>query len=528
MRVSIQYGFGLGLVLLAAACMNGAAEQSPGAASDPLIAETQTGHVMGAAQDGTIAFKGIPFARPPVGALRWRAPQPAASWDGVRTASDYGADCMQNPFEADAAPLRTEPAEDCLYLNVWKPEDAGPGSDLPVLVWIYGGGWVNGGTSPAVYDGTATAEKDVVFVSFNYRLGRFGFFAHPALTAADEDDGRLGNYGYMDQVAALEWVRDNIEAFGGDPDAVTIMGESAGGGSVANLMTIEPARGLFQRAVAMSAPVRMDAVTKPLSAEGEPDAEDDGLGFAGWAGVEGTETGALAALRALPAETVVAGTGLMTEPVAPASGPMVDGVLVAGADSVLKLGGQASVPVMAGAVSDDIGFGPPLDPEALFAEYPDPEAARAAYGDLVERPDALLKAAYEDRLMQEPARFLVEAQCAAGEAGYSYRYGYVPVPKRGEWTGMPHANEIPFFLNTAEAKYGDRLTEEDRQAAETVSAYLINFVKSDDPNGESLPAWPACSAGGEGIMMFSNSGAAFVEDPLKARLDVTKALADAN
>lgn len=527
MRFSIRSGFGLGLVFLAAACATSGGPTID-ASPDPLIAETETGRVMGVSQEETIAFKGIPFAKPPVGALRWRAPQPAESWEGVRTAADYGADCMQIPFAEDAAPLRTEPAEDCLYLNVWKPEDAAPGDDLPVLVWIYGGGWVNGGTSPAVYDGTATAEEGVIVVSFNYRLGRFGFFAHPALSAADEDDGLLGNYGYMDQVAALEWVRDNIEAFGGDPANVTIMGESAGGGSVANLMTIEAARGLFQRAVAMSAPVRMDAVTKPLSAEEEPDAEKDGLGFAQWAGIEGPDAAALDALRAFPAETVVAGTGMMTRPVAPTSGPMIDGVVLAGAGQVLRRGGQARVPVMAGAVSDDIGFGPPLDPEALFAEYPDPEAARVAYGDLVERPDALLKAVYEDRLMQEPARFLVEAQCAVGEPGYYYRYGYVPMPMRDEWAGMPHANEIPFFLNTAETKYGDELTEEDTQAADTVNAYLVNFVKSGDPNGESLPAWPACSAGGEGIMMFSNSGAAFVEDPLKARLDVTKALANAN
>ena len=189
---------------------------------------TQSGDVSGSVEDGVVSYKGIPYAKPPVGDLRWRAPQAIGNWGDVLQANTYGNDCMQIPFAADEAPLRTTPAEDCLYLNVWKPEAARPGNNLPVIVWIYGGGWVNGGVSPAVYDGAPTARKGTIFVSFNYRLGRFGFFAHPALTTANEDDGLLGNYGYMDQLAALKWVQDNIGAFGGDPDKVTIMGESAG------------------------------------------------------------------------------------------------------------------------------------------------------------------------------------------------------------------------------------------------------------------------------------------------------------
>ena len=234
-----------------------------------------------------VSYKGIPYAKPPVGDLRWRAPQAIGNWGDVLQANTYGNDCMQIPFAADEAPLRTTPAEDCLYLNVWKPEAARPGNNLPVIVWIYGGGWVNGGVSPAVYDGAPTARKGTIFVSFNYRLGRFGFFAHPALTTANEDDGLLGNYGYMDQLAALKWVQDNIGAFGGDPDKVTIMGESAGGGSVVNLLTSGQADGLFQQAVAMSAPARMDARLKPLHSDDGPDAEDDGIGFSEWAGVTG-------------------------------------------------------------------------------------------------------------------------------------------------------------------------------------------------------------------------------------------------
>ena len=174
-----------------------------------------------------LSFKGIPFAAPPVGDLRWKPPQPVTPWTGVRPATAYGSDCMQLPFPGDAAPLGTPPAEDCLVVNVWRPADAS--TKLPVMVWIYGGGFVNGGSSPAVYDGSQFAKRGVVLVSFNYRVGRFGFFAHPALTK-ESPNGPLGNYAFLDQIAALKWVQKNIAAFGGDAGNVTIFGESAGGG----------------------------------------------------------------------------------------------------------------------------------------------------------------------------------------------------------------------------------------------------------------------------------------------------------
>ena len=211
---------------------------------------TDNGAVRGQVADGVESWKGIPFAAPPVGPLRWRAPQPAAKWTGVRDATQYSSDCMQKPFPSDAAPLGTTPAEDCLYANVWRP--AGVKGKLPVLVWIYGGGFVNGGASPPTYAGANMAKKGVVFVSFNYRVGRFGTFALPQLTAANADGGRLGNYGIMDQVAALQWVKRNIAAFGGDPANVTISGESAGGISVHALVTSPEAKGLFNKAVVMS------------------------------------------------------------------------------------------------------------------------------------------------------------------------------------------------------------------------------------------------------------------------------------
>ena len=206
-----------------------------------------SGRVKGATAEGVTSFKGIPYAAAPVGPLRWRAPQPVTPWHGVRAATSYGADCAQSPFPGDAAPLGVTPAEDCLYANVWVPA-AAPRHRMAVMVWIYGGGFVNGGSSPAVYDGSSFARRGVVLVSFNYRVGRFGFFAHPALSKEHPEEPH-GNYGYLDQIAALRWVKRNAAAFGGDPDNVTVFGESAGGGSVHMLLSSPLAKGLFQKAI---------------------------------------------------------------------------------------------------------------------------------------------------------------------------------------------------------------------------------------------------------------------------------------
>jgi para-nitrobenzyl esterase len=202
----------------------------------------------------------------------------------VKEAKAYANDCMQLPFPSDAAPLGTPPAEDCLYLNVWAPEKpAAP--KLPVMVWIHGGGFVNGGSSPAVYDGSQFARRGIVFVSFNYRLGRFGFFAHPGLTK-ESPDAPLGNYGYLDQIAALQWVQKNIAAFGGDPKNVTLFGESAGGGSVNTLMVSPLAKGLFQKAICESGGGRANG---PLAAPVLKAAEATGVAFAKLVGVEGDD-----------------------------------------------------------------------------------------------------------------------------------------------------------------------------------------------------------------------------------------------
>src|SRR5437868_7459236 len=325
-------------------------------------ADTQTqvrveaGLVEGAVNDGVLSFKGIPFAAPPVGALRWQPPKPVAAWTGIRKTVDYGPDCMQDPFPGDAAPLGVTPAEDCLYVNVWRPQHAAS-KKLPVMFWIYGGGFVNGGSSPAVYDGSEFAKSGVMLVSFNYRLGRFGTFAHPALSA-EQPTGPQVNYGLMDQIAALNWVRKNIAAFGGDPSNVTIFGESAGGMSVFTLMTTPLAKGLFHKAIVQSGGGRAP-VLRPRAIRGTPDsAEAVGVAFAKKFGIEGEGADALAKLRALPAADLAKNlnlTFMMRGEPTYIGGPVQDGEIIVGSASELFAAGKgARVPLMIGATSMDI------------------------------------------------------------------------------------------------------------------------------------------------------------------------------
>jgi para-nitrobenzyl esterase len=444
---------------------------SPVVAQQRPVVVTDAGDVRGTAEAGIDAFKGIPFAAPPVGPLRWRAPQPPARWNRIRDASAYGHDCMQKPFDSDAAPLGTEPAEDCLVANVWRPVGA---TGRPVLVWIYGGGFVNGGSSPPTYSGAAMAAKGVVFVSFNYRLGRFGSFAHPALTRANADGGLLANYGYLDQIAALRWVKRNIAAFGGDPGKVTIVGESAGGFSVHALLTSPMTSGLFRGAVIQSGGLADEKATDLAAAEMV------GSAFAKAKGVTGTDAAALAALRALPAASVVDGLNLASRGgrTGPETyvGPVADGRIAVDPLAAYRAGRFARVPVMLGATSDDIG-----GPDGYMATG----AARMA--DLFAR---------------------------AGEPTWRYRFSYVADSARTPQTrGAAHATDIPFFFDTADVKYGAATTPTDRRAAALASDYLATFVARGDPNAPGRPAWPRYRAGGTTLDLDAAGGAT----PLPAR-----------
>ncbi len=493
--------------------------------------KTSTGRVRGATDNGVVSYKGIPFAAAPVGDLRWRPPQPAKPSKGVLDATRFGGDCMQKPFPGDAAPLGTPPAEDCLFVNVWAPQP--PASKkLPVMVWIYGGGFVNGGSSPAVYDGSHFARHGLVFVSFNYRLGRFGFFAHPALTKEDPS-GPLGNYGYMDQIAALKWVRANIAAFGGDASDVTIFGESAGGGSVLTLMTSPMAKGLFKRAVVESGGGRTLLLgPRYLSRSvpgGPPSAEAAGLAFAKANRIEGDGPEAIKALRNLPADKVVSGLNMATMMTPTYAGPMIDGKVVLESPGEAYADGHgAIIPFMIGANSADIGFPRGRTIDELFAPFgAEKDTARALYDP--QGNGKVMQVGFKlggDQMMVEPARYMVRVLAADGVPAYEYRFSYVAESMRKQWPGAPHATEIPFVFDTVAARYGDKLTDTDEAIAVAANAYWANFALTGDPNGHGLPDWPSYSKKSDELMDFTLTGPVGEPDPWRSRLDLVEHFAD--
>ncbi|MGR6330011.1 carboxylesterase/lipase family protein [Sphingomonas sp. XXL09] len=451
----------------------------PAQQASPIV-RTDRGQVRGSVEDGVASWKGIPFAKPPVGPLRWRAPQPADAWSGVRQATAYSHDCMQVPFPSDAAPLGTTPAEDCLYANVWKPANAS--GKLPIIVWIYGGGFVNGGASPPTYSGANLAKQGVMFVSFNYRLGRFGTFALPELSKANADNGMLGNYGVMDQIAALKWVQRNAAAFGGDPSNVTIIGESAGGMSVHMLNTSPLARGLFSKAFVMSGG-NGQSDKKTLS-----DVEKIGSDFARSKNIDPNSPGALAKLRALSAEDVTDGLSMMQMfrpkpgPVTN-TGPFVDGKIVVDLGQAYTSGNFAKVPMIIGATSADMGG--------------------------------------KSGFMIAGARDASAAVADKGVPVWEYRFSYV-ADSVGQ-PGAQHATDIPFFFDTAAIKYGDKTTAKDIAVGKTISRYVTNFAKASNPNGADLPDWPRYTRVNDVLMDFTADGKAVAErDPWGADIETGK------
>jgi para-nitrobenzyl esterase len=486
-----------------------------------------TGTIEGATADGVTSFKGVPFAAPPLGQLRWRAPQPVKPWSGVRKATAYSGDCMQLPFPSDAAPLGTEPSEDCLYANVWLPADK-PAGKLPIIIWIYGGGSVNGGASPAVYSGANFAKHGLMFVSFNYRLGRFGYFAHPALTAENADNGLLGNYGYMDQIAALKWVQRNAAAFGGDPQNVTVFGESHGGRSVQMLLGTSMANGLFQRAAIESGFGRQ---IQPQISGSEPNtllsAEDTGLAFAKSIGVEGTGKEALAKLRAMPALTIRSDLNFTSSRLL-YSGPMIDGKLVPQDTPGIYLGGGGQhVPLLLGTNSEDTGTVAGKTLDDLFATFgPYADQANKVYAGDGASEKVIRQRVGSDHVENEPIRMTARAFAARGLPVYEFRFSYVAESLRKEWTGAHHASEIPFVFNTVSSRYGKDLTDQDDKISKMMLQYWVNYAKTGDPNGEGLPVWPRYSTKDDVLMNFTDKGIPVaMPDPFKDRLDVTAAAA---
>lgn len=479
-----------------AACLAVLAFANAMAAQTPKPVRTQAGMVQGKMEGDVAVYKGIPFAAPPQGDLRWRAPQPPAAWKGVRDADKFAPACMQTPIVMPALGLDAlAVSEDCLYLNVWTPAKS-PKDHLAVMVWIYGGGFTIGGTSLRQYDGEYLAKKGVVLVSIAYRLGPFGFLATPDLSA--EDHGHSGNYGMLDQIAGLEWVKHNIAAFGGNPNRVTIFGESAGGIAVSMLAASPLAKGLFQGAISESGGSFAPARFSNEGGENVPPlavAEHDGSAFLAKIGAK-----SIADARKMSAESI-------TKASPPGAGagfwPNLDGYFLPGDEyNLYEEGRYNDTPVLIGTNSDEgalfvasttasvyeksvhTGYGEYAD--KLLAAYPtgsDVEALRSAR-DLARDSTFGWGTWTWARLQSKRGKSKVYVYY------FSHRPPYPNTPQFKSW-GAAHGAEISYVFGNFTPSMPP--SAEDRVVSDTVSSYWVNFAKTGNPNAQGMPAWPAFS-----------------------------------
>ncbi|WP_158514503.1 carboxylesterase/lipase family protein [Sphingopyxis macrogoltabida] len=479
--------------VLAAAALLAPAPAALAADVAPAVKLAQ-GRLAGTSEAGIERFFDIPFAAAPVGPLRWRAPQAAPRWTGVRGASNLGPACPQTVRPAlVAGGVADRQSEDCLQLNIWRPKGA---RKLPVMVWIHGGAHVIGsGTFPA-FDGTAFARQGVILVTINYRLGSLGYFAHPSLSKGAPRGEAIANYGLMDQLAALRWVRKNIAAFGGDPHQVTLFGESAGAIGVTTILALPEAKGLFARAIVQSGVGLLDP--RPL-------AEQEALGAALALRAGARIDASPAELRALPAAALVAAGDVRTA--GAMTGPILDGKLIREAPwRTLSRAEPVDVPLLVGANSNEASVILAMGvPPAAALDYlgPDPAAGRAAYGAGL-ADDELARQILGDAWFVAPARWLA-ARTARGAPSYLYHFGYVAAARRDRAKGAAHGSEIPYLFGTLDyfAALAGPVDEEDRRFGEGVSACWIAFAKTGVPRCALVPDWPRYSEADDRLAHFA-------------------------
>ncbi len=478
------------LALLAGSTSLASAQSAP-------VVHTPLGDLVGTASGGVQAFKGIPYAQPPVGPLRWRPPQPAAAWTGTRDATRFGHDCMQKPQADSRAP---GVSEDCLTLNVWAPAGA---ERLPVMVWVYGGGFVEGSASLPLYDGERLARHGVVVVSLNYRTGVFGFLAHRGL-AAESPEHSAGNYGIMDVLEALRWVKQNAASFGGDPGRVTVFGESAGA-SMLDLLLVSPmSQGLVQQAI-LESPGAM----RPLSTLAEAEAIAD---------VAGPD---IAALRAMPADQVLALNDKIVPPVRRlttprALGPILDGWVVPRTDTAAFASGQMRhVPLIVGGNSDEgraFVKNWPIHTVAEARAYAEQNFGASANAMLslygLDRDGAItpgLAYAFGDTQFNYGVRGLARGMAAVEPNVWRYVFTHAP---SGETAPPTHSEELDYvFGNLGAPRWVPRgpMNDADRRLSDAMMAAWTQFARTGNPNGGSLPAWPAFDSKTDAYLEFGDT-----------------------
>jgi para-nitrobenzyl esterase len=470
---------------------------------------------------GVRSFKGIPFAEPPVGDLRWKPPQPVKNWQGVRKADKFGPRCMQRAIFGDMNFRSNGMSEDCLYLNVWTPTKTG-NEKLPVLVYFFGGGFMAGDGSEPRYDGESMARKGIVAITVNYRLGVFGFFAHPELTK-ESPHRASGNYALLDQHAALKWVQQNIAAFGGDQKRVTIAGESAGSIAVSAQMASPLSKSLIAGAIGESGSIMGALSAIPLA-----EAEQNGVKFAASLGTG--DAPSLAALRAMPAEQLLEATA---KPGLPRFAPCVDGYFFPKSPfEIYAAGQQAHVPLLAGSNSEEMGYFAILGREKPAVENYR-KALERLYGEKAEEVFKLYPASNETEVMdaaQDLAgdrfisfstwKWVDLATKTGGKPTYYYLYARPRPPMRPEMgnaqpglaggvvrgqqaaanprppaRGAVHSAEIEYAMGNLDSNKVYAWTPDDYKVSRVMQEYFANFIKTGNPNGARLPNWPKFEAG---------------------------------
>lgn len=467
-----------------------------------------SGELEGVRENNLNVFKGIPYAAPPVGELRWREPQPVAAWNDVRQANAFGNVCIQPTSTGEAIAIPGSQSEDCLYLNVWTP-NTDSSAKLPVMFWIHGGALITGASSVPLYDGGPFSSRGAVFVSINYRLGPLGFFSHPALDK--EYPNGFVNFGLLDQIAALKWVQQNIASFGGDPSNVMIFGESAGSQSVLTLFASPLARGLFAKGVAESA--------YGIPSHTRTQARNAGIQVASAVGLNGAEA-TLKELRDVSAEKLAPlnKKGMSLAPVFVVGDTAVPEPIL----DVFQKGNEAPVPLIIGNNSDEatvaILFG--IDPAKLIEKM---GLLKIAVKPLF--PDAK----DDNQLGRELIRDLIFTAFAKRMADYHavraptwrYYFSYVPQNSRGKEPGVPHGGEIVFVMGTGDiaAQYKDIWTDTDRAMSKRVQDYWFEFARTSKPESSGEPTWTQASNTSDETMEFGNT-IALQKNMFKTRLDV--------